>query len=157
MIRLPPRSTRTDTLFPYTTLCRSRTGPARHRVKVGDPLDPEAGARGERLGRKAERAQRQRAQRLPLGSFGQDDRRRAAEARERVRGARRPGACDTSGETYTPQAGHKPRREARLAAEEMGRAGEVEPESVGARSGRGRCLVASRVPGRAGIGRAWGW
>src|SRR3546814_9390796 len=23
MIRLPPRSTRTDTLFPYTTLCRS--------------------------------------------------------------------------------------------------------------------------------------
>src|SRR3546814_9231851 len=26
MIRLPPRSTRTDTLFPYTTLCRS--GPA---------------------------------------------------------------------------------------------------------------------------------
>src|SRR3546814_9424779 len=26
MIRLPPRSTRTDTLFPYTTLFRSRTG-----------------------------------------------------------------------------------------------------------------------------------
>src|SRR3546814_9167554 len=25
MIRRPPRSTRTDTLFPYTTLCRSRT------------------------------------------------------------------------------------------------------------------------------------
>src|SRR3546814_5896923 len=26
MIRLPPRSTRTDTLFPYTTLFRSRAG-----------------------------------------------------------------------------------------------------------------------------------
>src|SRR3546814_4022425 len=26
MIRLPPRSTRTDTLFPYTTLFRSRSG-----------------------------------------------------------------------------------------------------------------------------------
>src|SRR3546814_8624555 len=26
MIRLPPRSTRTDTLFPYTTLFRSRLG-----------------------------------------------------------------------------------------------------------------------------------
>src|SRR3546814_2426001 len=26
MIRLPPRSTRTDTLFPYTTLFRSRVG-----------------------------------------------------------------------------------------------------------------------------------
>src|SRR3546814_17409157 len=31
MIRRPPRSTRTDTLFPYTTLFRSR------RVKLGDP------------------------------------------------------------------------------------------------------------------------
>src|SRR3546814_1487984 len=28
MIRRPPRSTRTDTLFPYTTLFRSRTGRA---------------------------------------------------------------------------------------------------------------------------------
>src|SRR3546814_6710763 len=26
MIRRPPRSTRTDTLFPYTTLCRSGAG-----------------------------------------------------------------------------------------------------------------------------------
>src|SRR3546814_4663147 len=26
MVRRPPRSTRTDTLFPYTTLCRSRIG-----------------------------------------------------------------------------------------------------------------------------------
>src|SRR3546814_8336424 len=26
MIRRPPKSTRTDTLFPYTTLCRSRPG-----------------------------------------------------------------------------------------------------------------------------------
>src|SRR3546814_17170844 len=29
MIRRPPRSTRTDTLFPYTTLFRSGTGGAR--------------------------------------------------------------------------------------------------------------------------------
>src|SRR3546814_11065294 len=29
MIRRPPRSTRTDTLFPYTTLFRSRTQAAR--------------------------------------------------------------------------------------------------------------------------------
>src|SRR3546814_4604036 len=28
MIRRPPRSTRTDTLFPYTTLCRSHSQPA---------------------------------------------------------------------------------------------------------------------------------
>src|SRR3546814_8033608 len=36
MIRLPPRSTRTDTLFPYTTLFRSsrRRGAYRSRVSV---------------------------------------------------------------------------------------------------------------------------
>src|SRR3546814_10363142 len=32
MIRRPPRSTRTDTLFPYTTLFRSR-GEARHKTR----------------------------------------------------------------------------------------------------------------------------
>src|SRR3546814_5733210 len=30
MIRRPPRSTRTDTLFPYTTLFRSTDGPRSH-------------------------------------------------------------------------------------------------------------------------------
>src|SRR3546814_7207715 len=33
MIRLPPRSTRTDTLFPYTTLFRSRRAGARTRAR----------------------------------------------------------------------------------------------------------------------------
>src|SRR3546814_7038112 len=36
MIRLPPRSTRTDTLFPYTTLFRSVAGPVRRH----HPLAP---------------------------------------------------------------------------------------------------------------------
>src|SRR3546814_3165314 len=31
MIRRPPRSTRTDTLFPYTTLFRSQVYPRRHQ------------------------------------------------------------------------------------------------------------------------------
>src|SRR3546814_8118504 len=35
MIRRPPRSTRTDTLFPYTTLFRSQSTPARV-VKLND-------------------------------------------------------------------------------------------------------------------------
>src|SRR3546814_9321596 len=36
MIRRPPRSTRTDTLFPYTTLFRSIGGPGhRHRRRAG--------------------------------------------------------------------------------------------------------------------------
>src|SRR3546814_20072281 len=37
MIRRPPRSTRTDTLFPYTTLFRSVRD---FRFDVGDPLNP---------------------------------------------------------------------------------------------------------------------
>src|SRR3546814_4764076 len=52
MIRQPPRSTRTDTLFPYTTLFRSQVGsrsPAghapdcaggRHRLRHGRPPRP---------------------------------------------------------------------------------------------------------------------
>src|SRR3546814_15224248 len=32
MVRRPPRSTRTDTLFPYTTLFRSMSGPELVRV-----------------------------------------------------------------------------------------------------------------------------
>src|SRR3546814_4363056 len=47
MIRRPPRSTRTDTLFPYTTLFRSGSGPGR-RARV------RARARGERAGPVAE-------------------------------------------------------------------------------------------------------
>src|SRR3546814_1261526 len=47
MIRRPPRSTRTDTLFPYTTLFRSRMvgGDVRH----GQAFDIIA-ARGEQAG-----------------------------------------------------------------------------------------------------------
>src|SRR3546814_16338988 len=35
MRRRPPRSTRTDTLLPYTTLCRSRSAGSRHRGSAG--------------------------------------------------------------------------------------------------------------------------
>src|SRR3546814_2517257 len=34
MMRRPPRSTRTDTLFPYTTLCRSRLGVSKDELGV---------------------------------------------------------------------------------------------------------------------------
>src|SRR3546814_8016000 len=43
MIRRPPRSTRTDTLFPYTTLFRSRQIPA--AADVGEQPDPGLGHR----------------------------------------------------------------------------------------------------------------
>src|SRR3546814_14373241 len=43
MIRRPPRSTRTDTLFPYTTLFRSNAGPARYErhLRTGQALPAE--------------------------------------------------------------------------------------------------------------------
>src|SRR3546814_5570359 len=59
MIRRPPRSTRTDTLFPYTTLFRSRGdehggehhlgGDKRHRDPERDRREPvlEAGGQGQ--------------------------------------------------------------------------------------------------------------
>src|SRR3546814_15256798 len=56
MIRRPPRSTRTDTLFPYTTLCRSQrdeTAHARTRARSEQRLveRPEPVAqRGEAIG-----------------------------------------------------------------------------------------------------------
>src|SRR3546814_20079787 len=41
MIRRPPRSTRTDTLFPYTTLFRSLVALERRRFLVPVPVGPE--------------------------------------------------------------------------------------------------------------------
>src|SRR3546814_20683539 len=46
MIRRPPIPTRTDTLFPYTTLFRSGRDPA-FRFKIGDPR--EGGHVGDRI------------------------------------------------------------------------------------------------------------
>src|SRR3546814_14553042 len=39
MIRRPPRSTRTDTLFPYTTLFRSEFGKRLFLLRAGGRLD----------------------------------------------------------------------------------------------------------------------
>src|SRR3546814_1661144 len=58
MIRRPPRSTRTDTLFPYTTLFRSGAGED-HLVDVGelaaggvDAVEEGVAPRDEALGRR---------------------------------------------------------------------------------------------------------
>src|SRR3546814_1371411 len=50
MIRRPPRSTRTDTLFPYTTLFRSRAAPGAVRRRTASPCSamPTATARPRR-------------------------------------------------------------------------------------------------------------
>src|SRR3546814_2869437 len=54
MIRRPPRSTRTDTLFPYTTLFRSRAYRAPRRgafTRIGLSGTRDAGQRGVSAGR----------------------------------------------------------------------------------------------------------
>src|SRR3546814_19571333 len=47
MIRRPPRSTRTDTLFPYTTLFRAQF-PTRHQFREGGAIGPGEGRAADR-------------------------------------------------------------------------------------------------------------
>src|SRR3546814_3441512 len=56
MIRRPPRSTRTDTLFPYTTLCRSGRGPVRRAEPTLRPR-PDAPRRRPGSGRPRRRSE----------------------------------------------------------------------------------------------------
>src|SRR3546814_5424413 len=76
MIRRPPRSTRTDTLFPYTTLFRSESalaGQDIERLRVAEPARP--GRRGRDVSRRlATRAVETAAERRPLGNKLADDR-----------------------------------------------------------------------------------
>src|SRR3546814_12934230 len=48
MIRRPPRSTRTDTLFPYTTLFRSDDSPSRRKRRSSRRGGRRAGAAQQR-------------------------------------------------------------------------------------------------------------
>src|SRR3546814_16442868 len=48
MIRRPPRSTRTDTLFPYTTLCRSQDEGAAEQRRIDFRRDQQQRGRGRR-------------------------------------------------------------------------------------------------------------
>src|SRR3546814_20957462 len=70
MIRRPPRSTRTDTLLPYTTLCRSALVRRDRRTAGGAARREGAGGVAQRgLRRQGARgAVRRRAVRTPLAS-----------------------------------------------------------------------------------------
>src|SRR3546814_6479972 len=77
MIRRPPRSTRTDTLFPYTTLFRSRLGLARrsgqrHQPELQRPRWPDlhCPARRRRPTRRLGRLQAQLSAQLALEREG---------------------------------------------------------------------------------------
>src|SRR3546814_9374586 len=69
MIRRPPRSTRTDTLFPYTTLFRSLRRPQQRTGVVGD-------VRG-RLGQRAVEVQARLTGQQPVGRLHIGQRRHA--------------------------------------------------------------------------------
>src|SRR3546814_11087229 len=68
MIRRPPRSNRTDTLFPYTTLFRSARGIRRCAAARSGPVPPEATSWCSRsaLGRAADEGQ-QRGEAVAAG------------------------------------------------------------------------------------------
>src|SRR3546814_8924161 len=76
-IRRPPRSTRTDTLFPYTTLFRSRSDRGRSGGAVARRSRRCRGRTGVRRGPEPRR--RGGARR---GAVGGDDRRRGARSEE---------------------------------------------------------------------------
>src|SRR3546814_8125672 len=84
MIRLPPRSTRTDTLFPYTTLFRS--------VPVRSADRPDPARRRQHLSGRS----RGRARRTSRGS-------RRGGAGLAVRGLRRASPCDRRSEEHTSE------------------------------------------------------
>src|SRR3546814_20301981 len=91
MIRLPPRSTRTDTLFPYTTLCRSAHG-RRAGGADEDAVQQEAPHRDQRRGDQP-----------PEVGFG-------AEANVRQRGEDRDEqrSAEQQGEARQPRPGEAP-------------------------------------------------
>src|SRR3546814_1352326 len=83
MIRRPPRSTRTDTLFPYTTLFRS-VGGAQPRLYVPDLL------------------RRRQRDLSPVGD-ARDDPVRACRHRFRLYRRRRPGGAVGRSEEHTSE------------------------------------------------------
>src|SRR3546814_13991617 len=98
MIRRPPRSTRTDTLFPYTTLFRSRRiakgeakvrprtrrrRPSGQAVMIGEAIEREAEDELARARRPAERAFGHRHPLTRAHHAPQDVRKPRAHARDR--------------------------------------------------------------------------
>src|SRR3546814_19996241 len=99
MIRRPPRSTRTDTLFPYTTLFRSCPGQGTGTLQVWRAAHPaDAAAR-------IQRDRPDSAALLRRGRATAFDRAQPARAGDLLRGRRRPA---DRGLGYRPVAGRAP-------------------------------------------------
>src|SRR3546814_7721958 len=113
MIRRPPRSTRTATLFPYTTLFRSLGDyaveveqPAQVEIDEARNVDREAVAAHDRALQFLARKQIHRRQADLLAQrHHAEDRRGAAAAQRRDRKARRSGSADCFDRMVDPALG----------------------------------------------------
>src|SRR3546814_16394006 len=96
MIRRPPRSTRTDTLFPYTTLFRSDRGDRRQIIggRIDDILDHPRGL--HRPVEAAAAADRALAQAGPAGEEEEDDENGEKELNRRRRRDRKSKRLNSS-------------------------------------------------------------
>src|SRR3546814_11529359 len=81
MIRQPPRSTRTDTLFPYSTLCRSGADAVarRHGACIGNIAADAAVAAENRARRNRDIAAEHRRRTAIAGRRASDDQRAAVD------------------------------------------------------------------------------
>src|SRR3546814_12730895 len=84
-IRRPPRSTRTDTLFPYTTLCRSLAGASRWRTIGNAGRVAVEGVAGQVMPIAINRLQRGRERGVVPAEVGVRQDRLAVDDRELVR------------------------------------------------------------------------
>src|SRR3546814_8205827 len=73
MIRRPPRSTRTDTLFPYTTRFRSDPGDRKGRIGLPDAHAPRAWLGGKPLRPSARAVHLRLQRRFLVGKRNVDD------------------------------------------------------------------------------------
>src|SRR3546814_8712050 len=97
MIRRPPRSTRTDTLFPYTTLFRSLGGDPRRRRQA-----PRLARRRVRRGGQRRRQAVHQHGRQPRPAVDPPDRRGSSDRRSPPRPAGGPAAAPRGRALMTP-------------------------------------------------------
>src|SRR3546814_4181826 len=95
MIRRPPRSTRTDTLFPYTTLFRSRARRGAGRPGDRDPAQPPCFRRRGQRRSEEHTSELQSLMRISYAVFCLK-RKKAKTERVDVQGRRGQRTCNTA-------------------------------------------------------------
>src|SRR3546814_2052722 len=99
MIRRPPRSTRTDTLFPYTTLFRSEPG----ALGIQQPKAENNAADGDNGDEVAPETTDKITHGSPLRSYPSSVRRAWRKEKAMLRDSRRPGRVKMRSEEHTSE------------------------------------------------------